>query len=172
MSRFAVAGLVRAAAVVSLVAVVLAVLHGWLWSAIAPGVQYQVFSNQSWAPLPTETQHIFFAFAIFAVIGLIVGVLLAVLGWAFTAVRGPGMILVVAVAAFLGALLAGWVGRLLVSGTDPASVAATAGAQEIVTAPAVLTGWAGYLAAPAAAVIVSTFLVSWNGLPDLGRGRP
>lgn len=165
-------GFLRPAAVVVLVAAVLSVLQGWLWSAIAPGVQYQVFSNQSWAPLPTETQHIFFAFAIFAVIGLFGGVLLAVLGWAFTAVRGPGMILVVTAAAFVGALLAGWVGRLLVSGTDPESVAATAGAQEIVTAPAVLTGWAGYLAAPAAAVIVSTFLVSWNGLPNLGRERP
>jgi hypothetical protein len=165
-------GLARASAVVAAAALVLAVLHGVLWSVLAPGVQYQVFSNQTWAPLPTETQHLFVAFAIFAGIGLFVGALLAVLGWAFAGQRGPAMILVVGAAASAGALLAGRIGGLLVPGTDPASVAATAGAQQIVTAPAVLTGWAGHLAAPTAAVIVYTFLVSWNGLPDLGRDRP
>jgi hypothetical protein len=164
-------GFLRAAGAVVLAAAVLAVVQGWLWSTVAPGVQYQVFSNQTWAPLPTETQHIFFGFGIFAVTGLAIGVLLALLGWSFAGQRGPGMILVIGVAAFLGALAAGAIGGLLVSGTDPASVAATPGAQRIVTAPAVLTGWAGHLAAPTAAVIVYTFLVSWNGLPNLGRGR-
>ncbi len=162
----------RAVGVVAAAALLLAVVQGWLWSAIAPGVQYQVFSNQSWAPLPTETQHIFVAFGVFAVLGLVVGVLLGVLAWSFVATRGPLMIVAVGVLTGLGSLLAGRLGLLLASGTDPASVAATAGAQEIVTAPAVLTGWAGYLAAPTAAVIVYTFLVSWNGLPNLGRGRP
>lgn len=166
MTRF-----LRAVVVVGLVTVGLAAAHGWLWSAIAPGVQYQVFANQTWSPLPTETQHIFFAFALFALIGLIVGVILAVLGWSFVEARGPVMIVLLGVLAFLGSLAAGWLGRTLVTGTDPASVAAVAGAQEIVTAAAVLTGWAGYLAAPLTAVMVYTFLVSWNGLPNLGRER-
>ncbi len=165
-------GFLRAAGVVVAVAVVLAVVQGVLWSSIAPGVQYQVFSNQTWAPLPTETQHIFVAFAIFALSGMVVGVLLALVGWLFADHRGPAMIGVVGLAAFAGSLLARRVGGWWRSGTDPASVAATLGAQEIVTAPAVLTGWAGYLAAPTAAVIVYTFLVSWNGLPNLGRERP
>jgi small-conductance mechanosensitive channel len=164
-------GFPRAATAVALAAVVLAGLQGWLWSVIAPGVQYQVFGNQSWAPLPTETQHIFVAFALFALTGLFAGVLLALLGWAFAGQRGAGMILVVGASALLGSLLAGRLGRLLASGTEPASIAATAGAQQIVTAPAVLTGWPGYLAAPTAAVIVYTFLASWNGLPNLGRER-
>ncbi len=49
-------------------------LQGGLWAAIAPGVRYQVFANQSWSPLPTETQHMFVAFALFAVPGLFIGV--------------------------------------------------------------------------------------------------
>lgn len=161
----------RAGAGLALVTLGLSVLYGWLWSAIAPGVQYQVFANQTWAPLPTETQHLFFAFALFAVVGLFVGVILAVLGWSFVDARGPVMIVLLGVLAFLGALAAGWFGRAWVTGTDPASVATTVGAQQIVTAPAVLTGWAGYLAAPLTAVMVYTFLVSWNALPDLGRER-
>ncbi len=74
-------------------------------------------------------------------------------------------------AALLGRVGGRGAGRALVAGTDPATVALTPGAQQIVTAPATLTGWVAYLAAPLTAVMVYTFLVSWNGLPNLGRGR-
>ena len=52
-------------------------------------------------------------------------------------------------------------------GTDPASVGATA-ADSIVIAPPTTGTILVVLAQPALAAAVYTFLVAWNGRPDLG----
>jgi len=171
--------LIRAAVVLIVGAALLGVVEAWVWSRMAPGVRYQVFANQSWAPLPTETQHLFVAFAIFALMGIFTGLVLATIGWTQRAIRGVGMLLAVGIAAGVCGLIAGLLGQLWASGMDPASVAAIAGVQTIVEAPAELRGsmttdgWfnVAYVAAPAAALIAYTVLVAWNGLPSLGR-RP
>ena len=159
---------VRPGLLILIGALVAGVVEAWIWASIAPGVQYQVFSNKTWAALPTETQHIFFAFAMFALIGLFVGAAIALVGWQLRPLRGVVMLLIIGVAAAAGSALAATLGVAWATGTDPGSVA-VAGVSEVVTAPAVLTGWPAYVAAPAAAVVVYTFLVAWNGLPQLGR---
>ncbi len=161
--------MIRAAVLLFAGSLLVGVGQGWLWSRIAPGVQYQVFENQSWAPLPTETLHIFTDFSVFALIGLLVGGAVAAATWTLRSLRGTAMLLVCGVCAGAGSVVAGLLGVAWAGGTDPATVAATAGVQTVVTAPAVLTGWPAYLAAPTAAVVVYTFLVAWNGLPNLGR---
>ncbi len=161
--------LVRVAAVFGVGSLLLGVVVGWLWSRMAPSVRYQVFPNQSWAPLPTETQHLFVGFAMFTLLGLITGLVLASVGWSFAPVRGAAMLVVVGVAAAVSALVGGWLGQLWMSGTDPATVAGIAGVQTVVDASAVVTGWPAYLAAPTAAVVAYVVFVAWNGLPDLGR---
>lgn len=161
----------RPAAVMLALGVLVGVVWAALWARLAPGVRYQVFDNQSWAPLPTETQHIFISFGIFAVLGLFIGGGLAAVGWMFRDQRGAVQLVLCALAATVASVLARTLGLAWAAGTDPASVAAVAGVQEIVAAPAVLTGWPALLAAPTAAVIVYTFLVSWSGVENLG-GMP
>ncbi len=162
---------IRAGGVLLGGALLVAPVQAWLWAALAPGVQYQVFENQTWAPVPTETLHIFTAFSLFALMGVFVGAAVATAGWSLRSVRGVGMLVWCGVTAGLGSLLAGLLGEAWAAGVDPAVIGAMPGVQEVVTAPAVLTGWPAYLAAPTAAVVLYTFLVSWNGLPDLGRDR-
>ena len=60
-------------------------------------------------------------------------------------------------------------GILLAPGVDPASVGAI-GADSIVTAPPSTGTWLVILAQPALAAALYTWLVAWNGQPDLGRG--
>ena len=185
--------LIRTAIVLLAAAAVLGVFEAWLWSRIAPGVHYQVFANQTWAPLPTETQHVFVAFAMFVLLGLFTGIVLAVVGWTRRSIRGLGMLLLVGVAAALCTLIAGLLGQRWSSGVEPSMVAEIAGVQTIVEAPAEIRGAppdrdatnaaelaaaqqgftynSAYLAAPAAAVITYTVLAAWNGLPNLGRRR-
>ncbi len=150
--------------------VLIGAVVGAIWAKIAPGRQYQIFSNQTWAPLPTESLHKFTAFGIFAATGLVIGLMTAAAAWHFRELRGPLMLLISGLCAAAGTLVAGVVGGWLVSGVDPSS-AALSGVQEIVTAPAVLDGWPAYLAAPTGAIVAYTFLVAWNGLPNLGRAR-
>ena len=63
----------------------------------------------------------------------------------------------------------GWSGSWLAPGVDPASVGATA-ADSIVIAPPTTGTILVVLAQPAMAAAVYTFLVAWNGHPDLGTG--
>ena len=59
-------------------------------------------------------------------------------------------------------------GSWLAPGTDPASVGASA-ADSIVIAPPTIGTILVVIAQPALAAAVYTFLVAWNGHPDLGR---
>jgi hypothetical protein len=65
-------------------------------------------------------------------------------------------------------LIAWGLGLLVAPGTDPTSVGASA-AESIVTAPPTTGTILGVLAQPAIATLVYTFLVAWNGQPDLER---
>lgn len=158
----------RLAPLVVLVALVLGVLQGLLWALLAPGAQYKIYTDGTFQALPTESLNNFTDFAIFALIGLSVGLIGSYICWQFRSARGLPMLMVVGVSALLGSAQAGLVAYFAAAGTLPSSVGAQA-AESIVTAPPVLVGWPMILAQPAAAVLIYTFLVAWNGLPDLGR---
>ena len=78
------------------------------------------------------------------------------------------MLLTLVAGSFAGASLAWGLGVLFAPGIDPASIGATA-ADSIVTAPPSTGTWLVILAQPALAAAVYTWLVAWNGQPDLGR---
>ena len=87
------------------------------------------------------------------------------------------MILALVGGSLLGGIIAWAVGEWLAPGTDPATVGATA-ADSIVIAPPTTGTLLVVLAQPAMAAAVYTFLVAWNGRPDLevpsrlGAGTP
>jgi hypothetical protein len=81
------------------------------------------------------------------------------------------MLLALVGGSLLGALIGWAVGAWLAPGVDPATVGATA-ADSIVIAPPTTGTILVVLAQPALAAAVYTFLVAWNGRPDLGRISP
>ncbi len=158
----------RAGAVVVGAAVLVGALQGVLWSRIAPGEQFKVYTDGGFLPLPTESYHQFTSIAIFALIGVVVAVSAATLTWHWRSVRGTTMALVVVGANALGALTAYLLGRVLATGVDPASVG-NSSVESIVRAAPTLGNAMVLIIQPAIAVAVYTFLVAWNGQPGLGR---
>ncbi len=161
----------RSSAAIIGVTVILGALQGVLWSLIAPGEQFVVYTDGQYLPLPTESYHQFTSIAIFVLIGVVVGIAVATAVWHWPSVRGSTTVLVVAGANALGAFTAYLLGRVLVSGVDPASVGAT-GASAIVTAAPSLGSAMVLIAQPAVAVAVYTLLVAWSGRSDLAVVTP
>lgn len=145
---------------------VLGVLQALLWAWVAPGEQFKVFTDGSFAALPTESTHRFMSIAMFAGIGLAVGIAVAVVAWAARSTRGGISVATLALANGVGALTGYLVGPLVAPGTDPASVGAAA-KESLVTAPPALT-FLAIVAQPAIAVAAYTFLALWSGTRDLG----
>jgi len=147
------------------------VLQGVVWAYVAPGVPYKVLADGRFGALPTTSTYHFVDVAIFTLSGIAIGVLLAVGAWQLRSARGWQMVVTLVGGSLLGALIAWAVGAWLAPGVDPASVGATA-ADSIVVAPPATGTILVVLAQPALAAAVYTFLVAWNGRPDLGRGVP
>jgi len=156
---------------VLVVCLAVGVLQGLCWAFVAPGVPYKVLADGRYGALPTTSTYHFVGVAIFALSGMVIGILLAVGAWQFRAARGWPMLVTLVGGSLLGALVAWAVGEWLAPGVDPASVGATA-ADSIVVAPPTTGTILVVLAQPALAAAVYTFLVAWNGRPDLGRGQP
>lgn len=148
------------------VLVIVGALQAVLWSLIAPGEQFIVYPNGQFGALPTESYHQFISIAIFALIGVAVAVPMATLTWHWRSVRGVSTVLVVAGANGLGALTAYLLGRVLAVGVDPASVGPTSLSSVVESAPTLGSALV-IIVQPAVAVAVYTFLVAWNGQPDL-----
>jgi hypothetical protein len=158
------------AGIVLVVGLLAGVIGAALWAWVAPGVDHQVLPTQEPVPLPTATQHRFVALAEFAMIGVVIGVALAVLAWFFVATRGWPMLVFAGGCATAAAGVAGMLGQAWAPGLDAVSLAHRMGEFTIVEAAPTVTSWTGYLGAPMAAVLTYTLLVAWNGYPDLARG--
>ena len=160
----------RAVLVVLACCLVLGVVQVVIWAFTAPGVPYQVLADGRSGALPTTSTYHFVDAALFAFSGMALGILLAVAAWQARSVRGWQLLLALAGGSLLGALIAWFLGEWIAPGTDPASVGVSA-ADSIVTAPPTTGTILVVLAQPALAAAVYTFLVAWNGHPDLGRSR-
>lgn len=157
----------RVAVVILLVAVVLGVVQGAVWAGLAPRPPYKVYADGTFLGLPTVSSQLFIGIAIYALLGLVVGIVLAAGVWRIRRVRGTFTLLGLTGAAAVGAWLAYVVGNAMSTGIDPASIGAT-GAESLVAA---LPGHyaLAIVAEPALAAAVYTFLAAWNGNPQLGR---
>ncbi|WP_420120691.1 DUF2567 domain-containing protein [Nakamurella sp.] len=147
------------------------IAQGLIWAFLAPGMPYKVLADGRYAGLPTTSSYHFVGLALFCWLGIVAGALIAVGAWRFRAARGVRMLLVVTAGSAGSALIAWGLGLLVAPGTDPASVGASA-ADSIVIAPPSTGTMLGVLAQPAVAALVYTFLVAWNGQPDLDVPRP
>ena len=161
----------RAVATAVGICLVIGVVQGAIWARVSPGVPYKVLADGRFGALPTTSTYYFVDVAVFAFSGMVIGVLLAVGAWQFRATRGWQMLLALVGGSLLGALIAWGVGIALASGVDPASVGASAADSIVIAAPTTGT-FLVVMAQPALAAAVYTFLVAWNGRPDLGRPVP
>ena len=150
------------------ICVVVGLLQGAVWAFAAPGIPYKVLADGRFGALPTTSTYHFVDVALFALSGAAIGILLAVGAWQVRAARGWQMLLALVGGSLLGASIAWVTGSWLAPGTDPASVGAS-GAESIVIAPPTIGTILVVIAQPALAAAVYTFLVAWNGHPDLGR---
>ncbi len=142
------------------------VVQGLLWAFLAPGIPYKVLADGRYGALPTTSTYHFVDVAVFAVSGMMIGIVLAVALWQFRGTRGWQALLALVGGSLLGALTAWGIGILIAPGTDPATVG-PGPADTIVTAPPDTGTILVVLAQPALAAAVYTFLVAWNGQPDL-----
>jgi len=147
---------------------VLGVLQGLLWAAVAPGVPHKVLADGRFGPLPTTSTYYFVAAAIFALSGMVIGIVAAAAAWQVRSARGWQMLVTVVGGSLVGATVGWLVGELLAGGVDPATIGPTA-TDSIVTAPATTGTALVVLAQPALAATVYTFLAAWNGHPTLDR---
>ncbi len=158
----------RALGVVLGALLVLAVLQGVAWAAVAPGVPYKVLADGRFGALPTTSTYLFVAAATFALSGMVLGIVVAAAAWQARSARGWQMLVTVVGGSLVGAAVAWLIGELLARGVDPATVGATA-ADSIVTAAPTTGTWLVVLAQPALAAVVYTFMAAWNGHPTLDR---
>lgn len=158
----------RAVLVVLGLCVVIGLIQGVAWAFLAPGIPYKVLADGRFGALPTTSTYHFVDVALFALSGMAIGILLAIAAWQVRSTRGWQMLVALVGGSLLGSLVAWAVGTVLAPGVDPASVGATA-ADSIVIAPPTLGTILVVLAQPALAAAVYTFLVAWNGHPDLDR---
>ncbi len=167
----------RALAAIVGVCLLVGVVQGLLWAFLAPGMPYKVLEDGRYGALPTTSAYHFVDVAMFALSGMVIGIVLAVALWQVRSLRGWQSLLSLVGGSLLGALTAWWVGLLVAPGTDPGSVG-PGRADSIVTAPPTTGTVLVVLAQPALAAAICTFLVAWNGRPDLGvssgsvRNRP
>jgi len=155
---------VRPAAMILVTSLVLGVLQGWLWSALAPGVQYQATGDGRLYALATSSANAWVAIGLYVLLGIVVGIVLGVLAWKAKAARGTLMFGAVTLSALAGAALAYWTGNLMAGGVDPATVKEFS----IVTAPPAHY-WLSMIVEPALAAATYTILAAWNGSPTLDR---
>ncbi len=162
--------LTAAAGIIICGLVLLGIVQGIVWALVAPGQQAKVYPDGGYGPLPTSDYHPFVDLAIFVLSGLAIGLVAAVATWRVRAIRGSVTLLALFVGASTGAAAGYVTGLLLASGVDASTVGATGAASIVIEAPKLATPLV-MLAEPLAAMVVYTFLVAWDGRPDLGRLR-
>jgi len=160
--------------------VVIGVVHAFVWSRMAPGIASKVLADGRWGQMPTASNQAFASVAIFAMLGLAVGIIGALLVWQVKAVRGPVGLSALLIGTLIGGAVAFVLAPMMASGVDPALVGATGSEVDVMAAPVLTAGtmsdlaralfYASMIVVPAAAAaFVYTFAVFLNDRGDLGR---
>lgn len=141
---------------------------GTLWSIMAPGQQFKVFSNGSYISLPTADYHPFEGLALFVLATAAIGLVSAVAIWRVREVRGVTTLVLLVIVSAVGSFVAAVIARLFGPSISPSDFASTLG-NTVATVRPQLTTPLVLVAEPLVAALVYTFLVAWDGRPDLGR---
>ena len=160
------ADLLPAVSVLSLVAL-LGVPLGWAWSRLAPATRMRVLPGGDRAPLPMESWHEFTALAVFMLLGLAAGIVVAVTVWFLRARRGPVMLCATVAGSVLCAVFAMRLGTAFGNSFFAIEEAPRTG--DVVDVAPELTTWWIVLAQPLAAALTYGILAVWNNRDDLGR---
>ncbi len=143
-------------------AIVLGLLQGWLWSAVAPTEQFKVFTDGTYGGLSTVSTHLFTDIAIFMFLAIAVGIVIAVVAWSQRTLRNPVMVAIVALSSTLGGFAAYLLGDVLASGTQPWTIGPS-NIERLVQAPPTVGNATSLLVEPTAALFVYAVcaLVDW-----------
>lgn len=145
-----------------------------LWLLIAPRQQWVQYARDGSAlVLPTEDVYRFTSIAIFSMLSIVIGVVLAVAAWQLRTARGPVMLLAGAAGLAAGSALALWLGPLLAGGDYPWELLAREGTpavDRIVTFPPTIS-WVTVILSPLFFVLVYTFVATWHSDPGLAAGE-
>ncbi|WP_231569473.1 DUF2567 domain-containing protein [Prescottella defluvii] len=145
---------------------VLGAAAGAVWAFLAPPVRMLVVAEDRGVVLTTESLHSFDAIAIFAGIGLVLGVLSAVAVWGMRRSRGPAALAALVVGSGVGAGVAALVGmgvaRLRFPDVESPAVGDIVAAAPGLVTPTVL------ILQPLAAALIYLLLVSLSPDDDLG----
>lgn len=140
---------------------------GWVWSRLAPARRVRALPGGELAPLPMEIWHRFADIAVFMLLGLAAGVVVAVGTWFVRERRGPVMMLAAVAGSALCAFFAMRIGTALASSLYAVPEAPEVG-EVLARAPSLSTAWI-ILAQPLSTAFVYAILTIWNGRDDLGR---
>ncbi|WP_430335634.1 DUF2567 domain-containing protein [Rhodococcus sp. ACT016] len=147
---------------------VLGIPAGAVWAFLAPAERLLVVAEDRGVVLTAESLHRFDAVAIFVGIGLVLGVLSAVVVWGMRRSRGPGAVAALMAGSALGAGVAALVGmgvaRLRFPAPDNPAVGTIISEAPGLSTPMVL------VVQPFAAALVYLLLVSLSPHDDLGVG--
>lgn len=160
------ADLLPAVSVLSLVAL-LGIGIGWAWSMIAPPERWWVRGDGQPVPLIEASYHRFDDLAIFLLINLGAGLLVAMAVWLLRGRRGP----VVMIAAVIGAAIGGWLAmRTGVSFAQAwFQLPDAPGIGSVIDRAPQLDTIAAVAAQPLAIAFGYGALAAWSGRHDLGR---
>lgn len=147
---------------------VLGALAGVVWALLAPAVRVLVVAEDRGVVLTGENLHPFDAVAIFVGIGVVLGVLSAVVVWGMRRVRGPGALAGLVIGSGLGAGAAALVGMGVAGLRFPDVHGPAVGT--IVSQPPGLSTPMVLVAQPLAAALIYLLVVALSPHDDLGVG--
>lgn len=144
---------------------VLGGLAGVVWAFLAPAVRLLVVAEDRGVVLTGESLHRFDAVAIFVGIGVVLGVLSAVVVWGMRRVRGPGAVAALVIGSGLGAGVAALAGlgvaHLRFPRAEGPAVGTIVADAPVLSTPMVL------VAQPLAAALVYLLLAALSPYDDL-----
>ncbi|MBO0853401.1 MAG: DUF2567 domain-containing protein [Nocardia sp.] len=141
---------------------------GVVWALLAPTEKVLVVTPDGGAALTGESNHHFDALAIFAGLGMLIGLLTAAACWRVRALRGPAMPIALVLGSVIGGALMGWFGEQVARWLHPRSHHPPL--HTVVEMAPTIQGWAVLVLQPMVAALVIAVLVAFSRSEDLGHG--
>lgn len=159
----------RAAAVVLAGVVVVSALAGVAWAYLAPTERLLVVEPDRGSVLSGESAHQFDALAVFALIGIVTGLLAAAATWRWRRARGPILLAGLLLGSLLGAFVMRLVGEAVAEIVYPRPQHPPV--NSIVELAPTMQAWPALIAQPLMAAVVMVVLIALSVADDLGSGQ-